>query len=523
MLTGRELSVSDYKKMFARRKWAFIIPLILGPLLAVIIAMRLAPRYTSTSQILIDEPKVPTSFVPSLSGNNILSRLANMEEQIRSRSRLQPIMDRYGLYKSEANKVPVEQLIARMNKAIVITPVEFSNQVTGSSSGVKSQLPGFQISFTADTPQTAQAVCTEITSMFIDANLHLQEQRAVGTADFIAVQLQGAKQKLDAQDAKLAAFKRQYFGSLPDQEQSTIQLLGTLTAQLNSLTNTMNGYQQQRTYTESLLGQQLAAWKASQVTGVANPQTLQQRLTAAQANLTSLRARFTNDYPDVIKAEADVSALQKELAQQKVTETKNQPEKGSRSMNPALEPPQVHQLRASLSALKDAMAGNLAEQRRLQREIAAYEGKLKLTPAVEQQYKDLTRNYQTAQAFYNSLLQKEDESQMSSSLEQRQEGQQFTVLDPANLPQEPSFPNFAEFSAGGLIAGILIGIGVILLLELGDKSLRDEKDIEFYLGVPTLALIPRVGDGDAKRSWLARHLKLGSGGGAGATLARLNR
>lgn len=521
MLSGRELGLDDYKKMLGRHKRALIIPIVVGPLLALIIAKRLPPRYTSTSQILIDEPKVPTSFVPSMVGNNLISRLANMEEQIRSRSRLQPIMERYGLYKQDANKVPAEELVARMNKAIVITPVEFSNQV--SVSGTKTQVPGFQISFTADTPQVAQAVCTEITSMFIDANLHLQEQRAVGTADFIAVQLQTAKQKLDEQDAKLAVFKRQYFGSLPDQEQSTIQLLGTLSTQLNSLVNTMNGYQQQRTYTESLLNQQLTAWKASQSAGGANPVTLQEQLAAAQANLTALRARFTDDYPDVIKAKADVAALQSQIEDHKAGDHpvagKKAAGAAAGSANSALEPPQVHQLRASLSALKDAMASNEVEQRRIRAAIAGYEGRLKLTPEVEQQYKDLTRNYQTAQAFYNSLLQKEDESQMSTSLEQRQEGQQFTVLDPANLPQKPSFPNLGAFAAGGLIVGIVVGIGIVLLLELGDKSLRDEKDIEFYLGVPTLALIPVVGngtEGKAGLGWRGK-LKLGSGKGATAT------
>lgn len=518
MLGGRELGLDDYKKMFGRHKRVLIIPLVIGPLLALIIAKQLPPRYTSTSQILIDEPKVPTSFVPSMAGNNLISRLANMEEQIRSRTRLQPIMERYGLYKKDANKVPVEELIARMNKAIVITPVEFSNQI--SESGGKTQVPGFQISFTADTPQAAQAVCTEITSMFIDANLHLQEQRAVGTADFIAVEIQSAKQKLDQQDAALAAFKRQYFGSLPDQEQSTIQLLGTLSTQLNSLTNSMNGYQQQRTYTESLLSQQMAAWKASQSVGGTNPETLQDQLTKAQANLTALRARFTDDYPDVIKAQADVTALQKQITDHKTTDHPSGDKKGAGIANPALVPPQVHQLRASLSALKDAITSNEAEQRKVRAAIAAYEGKLKLTPAVEQQYKDLTRNYQTAQAFYNSLLQKEDESQMSSSLEQRQEGQQFTVLDPANLPQKPSFPDLGAFSAGGLIVGILVGIGIVLLLELGDKSLRDEKDIDFYLGVPTLAMIPVVENGAEVKSRLGWRTKLKLGEGKGATAAR---
>lgn len=496
MLSGRELKVDDYLAILRRRKWLLLIPVILGPIIALVIAKRLPPRYTSKSEILIDEPQVPTSFVPSMEGNNLLSRLANMEEQIRSRTSLQPIMERYGLYKKDINNMPVEQLIARMNKALDIRPVEFSNQI--SSTGAKNQLPGFEISFTADSPQAAQAVCTEITSMFINANLHLQQARAEGTADFIAVQLQQGKQNLDEQDAKLAAFKRKYFGSLPDQEQSTIQLIGTLSTQLNSLAGAYSGYQQQRTYTESLLNQQLAAWKASQSSGGGSPDAMQDQLNKLENQLTALRARFTDDYPDVIKTKADIAALQNKIRQEDAPQKAGAKE--TAPANLAAEPPQIRQLRASLKALDDAMRNNEAEQRRFRAQIATFEGKLRLTPDVEQQYKDLTRNYQTAQAFYNSLLQKEDESQMSSSLTKRQQGQQFSVLDPADLPQKPSFPKLPSFAGGGLIVGILVGLAIVLILEMQDKSLRDDRDIEFFLGTPTLALIPSIPNGQAKPS-----------------------
>lgn len=304
MLTGRQLGMEDYANMLKRRAWLVIIPVILGPIVALVIAKRLPPRYTSQSELLIDAPKVPTSIVPTVENNNLISRLATMEEQIRSRSSLQPIIERYGLYKNAINKATMEELVNQMNGAILIKPVTFSNQM-GTTSDGSNALPGFQISFTADTPQMAQAICGEITSKFIDANIHLQTTRAEGTADFIAVQLQTAKQKLDEQDAKLAAFQRQYFGSLPDQEQSTVQLLTTLSGQLNSLQQQMSGYQQQETYTESMLSEQEQAWKASQAGGN-NPQTLQTQLAAAEQRLAALRAQFTDSYPDVIRAKQDV-------------------------------------------------------------------------------------------------------------------------------------------------------------------------------------------------------------------------
>ncbi len=384
----------------------------------------------------------------------------------------------------------MEELVNRMNDAILIKPVAFSNQINSDSNG-SNQVPGFQISFTADTPQLAQAVCTDITSKFIDANIHLETSRAQGTADFIAIQLQEAKQKLDEQDAKLAAFQRQFFGSLPDQEQSTVQLLGTLSGQLNSLAQSMSGYQQQQTYTESLLAQQVQAWKMTQ-SGGNNPQTLGDQLDASEQRLAALRNQFTDNYPDVIKAQQDVDALKKRLEQQEAVDKKSQSKAKDKPANTALEPPQIHQLRASLSALEDAMKFNQSEQARLRRQIATYEAKIRMTPAVEQQYKDLTRDYQTTLASYNSLLAKENESQMATSLQKRQEGEQFTLLDPANLPHKPSFPDYWRFAGGGLVVGLVLGFGLVLALEMRDKALRDERDVEFFMGVPTLALIPAL-------------------------------
>lgn len=503
MLTGRQLGIEDYWTILRRRMWLIVIPVILGPIVALLIARRLPPKYTSNSLILIEQPKVPASIVPSVVGDDLMARLANMEEQILSRTRLEPLIERYGLYKKDWNKVPMEQLVAEMRADILVKPVAFSNQPGAGSRENENQLPGFQISFTAQSPGVAQAVCNQITSMFVDENLRLREQRAEGTANFIQTQLQQAKQRLDEQDARLAAFKRQYFGSLPDQEQATIQIVGTLTGQLNSLTDAMGRYQDDRTYTESLLTQQMAAWKAAQAGN--NPQTLQQQLTVAENHLMDLRTRYTDNYPDVIKAKQNIAFLQKEIGQQAAKEKASNPGKpAEKPLNIATEPASIAQLRAQLLTIQEGIEGNQRDQKRLRREIASYEAKLKLTPAVEQQYKDITRNYQTALDFYNSLLSKEDISQMSSSLERRQEGQQFVILDPADEPVKPSYPDKVRFAGGGLVVGLLVGFAVALLLEMRDKSLHDERDIEFFLGVPTLAMIPEVGsaNGGGKRFFL---------------------
>src|SRR5262249_39286831 len=136
--------------------------------------------------------------------------------------------------------------------------------------------------------------------------------RGKGTADFLALQVKDAKANLDDQDQKLADFKAHHLGEMPDETQTTINLLTTLSSQLDASTQALNHVQQEKTFDEQMLASQLATWQATQ-TG-ASPDTLEKQLAAKQQQLIDLEARYTDDYPDVIKAKADIAALQKKIA-----------------------------------------------------------------------------------------------------------------------------------------------------------------------------------------------------------------
>ena len=506
MLGHRELGFDDYTAILRRRLWAIVIPVLLGPIAGYLISRTLTPDYTSESLILIEQPKVPESFVRSVVTSDLVERLATMEEQILSRTRLQPIIETYGLYQKELRRgVPMEELVEEMRKGILVTPVEFANPANPAKKpgGKNTQtVPGFSISFTAENARLAQQVCTDLTSMFMEENLHEREQQARGTTTFFHSQLEEAKRKLDEADAKLAAFKRRNIGVLPDEQQTNLQVLSTLTTRLGTVTEELNRAHQEKTYTESMLNQQEAAWKASLSSNDSQAQTqaqtLQQQLTKLQDYLVALEARYTEDHPDVVKAKADVAQLQKQIAEQAAGQ-KDKPAEAKRA-EASIEPTSIQQLRALLHQLEEQIREKTADQQRIQQQIDSYEARLEITPAVEQQFKNITRDYQTALQFYNSLLAKTNESEMSTDLERRQEGEQFQVLDSANLPEYPSFPLWWQFALGGLGGGLLIGFAIALVQELRDKAIRDERDIELYLALPTLALVPAIEKSNGRKS-----------------------
>jgi polysaccharide chain length determinant protein (PEP-CTERM system associated) len=477
----RELTTADYLAMI-RRRWVLIVGLALsGPLLAYGVSRLLPEKFKSQTLVLIEQPTVSNKIVESLDTTDINQRLASMQSQILSRSRLEPIIHQFNLYPQYVNRELMDELVLRLQKAIEVTPILPMAETRAQ------QLPGFYIAVTLDNARNAQGVCTALTSMFIEQNLRLRQENSEVTTRFLAQELATAKASLDEQDGKLAAFKSHHIGELPDDEQTNLNLLTGLTSQLDASTQALVRAQQDKTFTESLLSQQVAAWQAAQ-TGH-DPETLEQQLSVLQAHLATLQSSYTDDYPDVIRAKNDIAVLQKKIAD---GEGQNKASTNTKGPKTSVEPAQIQQLRAQVHNDDLMIAAKTKEQEQIRKQINLYQDRVQSSPAVEQQYKELTRGYQTALESYNELQKKRDDSAMATNLERKQEGEQFRVLDPANLPEKPDFPNRPLFALGGLFGGLALGLGIAYLLEIKDSSFKTERDVEFALHLPVLAMVPAI-------------------------------
>jgi polysaccharide chain length determinant protein (PEP-CTERM system associated) len=476
----RELGPQDYVAML-RRRWLLIVGLtIIGPPLAYGVSRLLPPRYKSQTLVLVSEPTVSSDLVKPVDTSDMSQRLASMQQQILSRSRLEPIITKFGLFPKDAATKPMEDLVAKLQKAIEVTPIQPMADTHANN------LPGFYVNVTLDSPQTAQQVCTTITSMFIDENVRSRRGHTEGTTDFLAQQLTEAKTKLDEQDAKLAAFKTHNFGSLPDQQKNNLDLLTGLTSQLDAATQALARAQQDKSFAESMLSQQLSTWEASLNGGTA--ETPEQQLAPLQAELQRLQGRYTDDHPDVVKTKAAIAALKKKIADSQNPKVAD----SEKIVKPNVEPTQIAQLRAQIHTYESVIAERTKEQDQIKQQIKVMQDRVQSSPIIEQQFKELTRDYQTALDFYNDLLKKRDESAMASDLERRQEGDEFRVLDAPNLPDKPSFPNRLFFALGGFAGGLGLGVGLAYVLEMQDTSFRSEADVENILQLPVLAMIPAV-------------------------------
>jgi polysaccharide chain length determinant protein (PEP-CTERM system associated) len=488
-MQNRELTMDDYLAMLRRRAKVILVPALLAPLVGFLVSYVFPAKYTSTSTVLVQGQKVPDTMVQSGVSEDLTTRIATLQTQMLSQSSLQPIVQK--LYPAKGEQAQSE-MIDTIRSNVSIEAVQTDLSAVGAQTKPKkgtSPVPGFNVNYTAPTPKDAQQVCDALTSLFITENLKSIQDAARGTSDVLNRGLEDAKHNLDDMDAKLAAFKKEHVGQLPGDEENNLKILTGLNSQLEANTQTLNRAQQDKAYTESMLAQQLAAWKSSQAS--TNPETLEKQLSDLQSQLLQLQARYTADHPDVIKAKADIAEVKKKLAEiNKATADASTTDTEKAS---ATEPPEIRQMRMQIHQYSDLITAATRDQKRLQEEINSYQSRISLSPAVEEQYNQLTRDYGIAQKSYQDLLTKKATNDLTINMNNQSQGEQMVQVVSASYSEDPSFPKRWMFALGGLGAGLAVGVALAMWLELRDTSIRTEADAEAVLELPMLAAVPWVG------------------------------
>ena len=489
MIQNRELTLDDYLAMLRRRTKVILIPALLAPLVGFLVSYAFAPKYTSQALILVEGQKVPETMVQPVVSQDLAARVATLQQQILSQTQLEPVVKKvYPNKNSQEVGEIIDNIRANMSVEPVVTDL---SQIGGKKKPGQqsSSVPGFYVSYSAPNPREAQQVCNELTSLIVNENLKQVAAAASGTGDVLNRGIEDVKNNLESLGANLAAFKKQYVGQLPDDQENNLKILMGLNSQLDANTQSLNRAQQDKSYTESMLAQQLAAWKTSGTS--TNPQTLEKQLSDLQSQLLQLKANYTDDHPDVIKAKADIAEVKKKLAEDNKASSDATDANSDKAS--ASEPAEIKQLRLLVHQYSELISAATRDQKRLQQEIGAYQGRVSLSPAIEEQYKQLTRDYDNAQKTYQDLLGKKSTADLTVKMNNQSEGERMFSLNSANLPDTPSFPNRLLFAAGGLGAGLALGLGLTMWLELRDKSIRTEADAEAALELPMLVAVPWVG------------------------------
>lgn len=498
--------------MVIRRRWWIIAPTFIVGCAVALGSLALPNKFTSESTILVVQQQVPKRYVTPNTTYSVQEALQSLTEAVLSRSHLLPIIDEFSLYPAERHRLGPEGLAQLMRSKIQIDPIQMDPI---QKSSTETDINAFKISFTGDSGPVAQKVTERLSSFFIDENLKLQQQQDTGTTSFLKDQLASADRDLKEQEGRLRDFRLSNLGQLPEQEQGNLEILAGLHTQLQSTMADLSRAQEQRVYLSSLLDQ----YRALDSTGSATPGSAaaESPLAAAEIALNQLKsqrasllARYTPQYPDVIEMNHKIAEQQAVVAALKPAATS-----AAKDANPGggVESSSEAQLRSQLKANRAQMADLTQSEKRMEQQISDYEQRLNATPVRGQQLSEILRQYDLTKKNYDDLLGKVTESEMATSLAERQQGQQFRVIDPPSLPREPSSPKRSKIALGGAAAGLVLGAALAFFIDSRDHSFYAEKEImqrlklSLVVGVP-LALAP------AEISRRARTRRLEWAGGA---------
>jgi succinoglycan biosynthesis transport protein ExoP len=461
--------INDYLQIFLRRKWWVILPAVLLASIVSVVSVKLPRSYRSETLVLVDPQKVPTEYVSDSIGGGIAERLQKISQEIMSRTRLQKIIDQMGLYKDKTN-MSQEDIIELMRKDIGL------DIVTDKREGSRS-MGGFKITYTGSNPAQVQQVNRQLASLFIEENLKFRQEQAAGTDAFIDRELDKARESLQVQESKMKLFKSKYMGSLPEQQQANLQMIGQFQTMLQANSDAMGRIQQQKVYLESMSDSLGKSVFPSPVKS-----QLQETLNSRRADLLVAEQRYQPNHPDLIRLQEEVKALESQV----------KAGTGSTPTMPGADSGPSDQVKSQVTQLSLEMKSRTQRQGELEARIKGLQSKVDLLPAIEQQFSELNRDYQSSKLHYESLLQKKNSSSMAADVEHQAQGEQFRVIDPASLPTKPFKPNLLILNAGGVILGLILGAGLGALQEFRDSTMHDDKDIAFYLPLAVLGTMPVV-------------------------------
>jgi polysaccharide biosynthesis transport protein len=426
--------------------------------------------YRAETRILVNPQLVSDKYVSSTAAIGTNERLNTLSQQVMSSTRLQAIVEEFHLYPKLRRTMGQEQVLDLMRSHISI---EMKQSSTGPSS--------FTIAYTGDSAKDVAGVANRLAESFIAWNLHDREQEAQGTTEFLSKQLAGTKSQLDQLEEQIRTYKLQHVGSLPDQTPANLQTLSRLQVQLQA-----NIDAQSRLDHEAFLAQ-FDSLPGSEGTPTTTPtpssrQQLLARDTQAHRELAELRQRYTPEFPDVLSKQQEVNALDAQVAKLPTA----QPVAATQTDSIANSNPRLQLIDRDRERLSKA-------QREIEDQINSYQARVDAEPIREQEIAQLVRGYDTAKEHYRSLLEKTYSAQMATELEHRQEGGNFTMLDPARVPDAPIGPNRVALLIGSFLASLAAGIGAGLLLERMDNTVKSEAQLRDLLpDLPLLGLTPRL-------------------------------
>jgi polysaccharide chain length determinant protein (PEP-CTERM system associated) len=517
MLPGRQFTVSYILGRLWHFRWLIVTPLVLCTMTALIMSASLPDMYQADTLIQVVPQRIPDRFVPSTVTMKAEDRIEAVTHQVKSRVQLEALINEFDLYPKERQLLPMEDVIGLMRGAI-------SHELVRANRNEPAD--AFRLMFTYTDADIATKVTQRLATLYIDRNARDRNILATQTDEFLENKLRDARLELEAQERKVKEFRERHAGRLPSQSDFNLQAIQSSSSQAQTLAESIARDRDRKLYLERLYNDARAEPEvvapspppppaAVAADPTAGATTLQQQLDQAQSALARASLRLKPEHPDVIKLTKSVADLERKVKEAAAAAPADGPAPSvvvaASSAQDLQRRERIQSMRAEIELLDRQIAFKETEERRHRAAAAEYQNRLEAVPGLESEWVALSRDYDTLNLAYRALLAKSQDAKVARDMEKDQIGEQFRVLDAARVPTRPIGPARLQLNAIGLGIGLLLGLGVVALLEFRDASFRTESDV-FVLSLPVLAMVPLLLN-EAEQQRVRRREWLYSGAG----------
>ena len=474
-----------------RRHWASAIAVFLV-VLAVGVAYCLfwPKQYSATAKVVVQPQKVPDQLVKATITSRIEERLQIITQQVLSSSRLKELVDRFDLYPGQKDKIAPSDLTDMMRENISI-------QITNRNY--------FAITFIYGDPDKVADVVNALASFFVDSNLRIREQDAVGTARFLEREKERLRQELEEKEAELTEFKQKHLHELPEAQNKN---LFELQNQENKIRRIVRSQETERssinynewsmsTVTERIQALELKrAWMRKQGASAGGGESGEgeSEPDAIKKEIERLLVFYKPDHPDVIR-------LKRHLEKAEVAQAAKKKEKEKKEQETGLEEATVEAEIGSLREQLRRTAERIAESRKridqydedieaVKQVMQDVQGRIDRGPSVAEALENLSRGYSVLKESYEKTQAKWLDANMAANLERTQRGEQFEVVEPAQKPDQPYRPDVKKALPVSFIGALALAVGIAFGFHFIDTSFTSVAEVERVTEFPVLVVMP---------------------------------
>ena len=487
----RQRTPGEYFSIIRKRKWLIILPVIAVTTAVAWVVYKLPNVYESTTLIVVKTSTLPNSVVQTQSEDSITRQLTSIDQIVKSRSSLEPLVQKYDLYRPERGRgEAMESIIAMMRKDIDVEVNTSRNDITN----------GFNITYKGRDPKTTQAVTSELATKYINEQTQDTVRKGTSAKGFINNKVEQAKAELDEVDKKRLEFMNQNVGNLPSEATSLVSQLTGLREQQKALMVEVGRLQDRRAATINqlaLIKKNTEQQKTEVSENLTDPKTtlawsqLVTRKASLEGELTRLRQELREKHPDVIAKQKEVDQVKQEMDDM-ITEWKQKiKEKEDKLANrPDLQASSMEQeIKMTEGDIKRAQ--KLLDDN--EKQIGGLVQRINNVPGAEVALGAIEREYQTKKAAYDQLLLQQSKIDLGADAASEQQSETIEVIDAANLPSQPVAPKRFILTALGLAVGLGLGLILAGIFEVPRlTTIQTAEDVRHYTGLPVLISVPEL-------------------------------